>query len=71
MKQFDSVWFLILFICSFYVYANDDLGVIDCSLRENTSCDVFLKMERNVNEVSYKVELVDTKNEKIFPYFDI
>ncbi|EGV5525340.1 hypothetical protein JF639_004724, partial [Salmonella enterica] len=71
MKQFDSVWFLILFICSFYVHANDDLGVIDCSLRENTSCDVFLKMERNVNEVSYKVELVDTKNEKIFPYFDM
>lgn len=43
MKQFDSVWFLILFICSFYVHANDDLGVIDCSLRENTSCDVFFK----------------------------
>lgn len=72
MKQFNGGWFFILFVCSFYVHANDGLDVIDCSLREGTSCDVFLKMERNVNEVSYKVELVDAENERnIFPYFDM
>lgn len=59
MKKFNGGWFFILFICSFSVHANDGLDVIDCSLRESTSCDAFLKMERNVNEVSYKVELVD------------
>ena len=72
MKRFDFVWFIILCICSFCVYANDSLDVVDCSLRRGTSCDVFLKMERGINEISYKVELVDAENEKkAFPYFDM
>ncbi|MCK7230301.1 hypothetical protein L8P27_21140 [Enterobacter asburiae] len=72
MKQFSNVWCLFLSVCSFYVHANADLGVTDCSLKGNASCDVFLKMKRNVDDVSYKVELADAENgERITPYFDM
>lgn len=72
MKRFKSIWFLILCICSFYVHANDDLDVTNCSLRESPSCEILIKMEQNGGGLSYKVELVDAENEKkIFPYFDM
>ncbi|WP_447727826.1 hypothetical protein [Enterobacter asburiae] len=72
MKQFSSAWCLVLSVCSFYVHADADLDVTDCSLKGSTSCDVFLKMERDINDVSYKVELADTENgKKILPYFDM
>lgn len=72
MRQFSNVWYLVLSVCSFYVHANADLDVTDCSLKGSVSCDVFLKMERNIDDVSYKVELADTENGKnIFPYFDM
>lgn len=47
MKRFKSIWFLILCICSFYVHANDDLDVTNCSLRESPSCEILIKMEQN------------------------
>lgn len=72
MKQFINVLSFVLSICSFYVHANTSFDISDCSLRENSSCEVFLKMERNIDDVSYKVELADAKSgEKIFPYFDM
>jgi hypothetical protein len=72
MKRFNDMLLLFLSACSFYVHANAGLDITDCSLKESASCDIFLKTERNVNDVSYKVELVDAKNgEKIFPYFDM
>lgn len=72
MKQFISAASLALSICPFYVYANNSLDIADCSLREELSCEVFLKMKRNIDDVSYKVELADAKSgQKIFPYFDM
>lgn len=72
MKQCSSALCLVLSLCSFYVHADADLDVTDCSLKGSTSCDVFMKMERNINDVSYKVELADTENgKKILPYFDM
>ncbi|WP_433670894.1 hypothetical protein [Klebsiella michiganensis] len=64
MKRFKSMWFLILCICSFYVHANDDLDVTNCSLRESSSCEILIKMKQNGDGLSYKVELVDAENEK-------
>ncbi|HID8742652.1 TPA: hypothetical protein ACXIV2_002223 [Enterobacter mori] len=72
MKQSNNIGCLVLSLCSFYVHANVDLDVTDCSLKGSVSCDVFLKMERNIGDVSYKVELTDIENgKKIFPYFDM
>lgn len=72
MKQFSNVWCLILFLCSFHVYADADLDATDCTLQGSTSCEVFLKMDRDVDDVSYKVELADTETgEAAFPYFDM
>lgn len=72
MKQFINVLSLALSVCTFYGYANTSLDIADCSLREDSSCEVFLKMKRNIDDVSYKVELADAKSgEKIFPYFDM
>jgi len=72
MKRYDRAWLLILFVCSFYVHANGRLDVIECSLRGGASCDVYLEVERHVNEMSYRVELLNSKNgKKVFPYFDM
>lgn len=69
MKLFNNMWWGILFLCSFYTHAKSELGVVDCTIKENVSCDVSLNIKRNVDDVSYRVELIDVKTEeKIFPY---
>lgn len=58
--------------CSFYAHATPDLGATDCSLKGSAFCDIFLKTDRNIDDVSYKVELADSKTgDEIFPYSDM
>jgi hypothetical protein len=72
MKRFNCVWCFVLSACSFFTHANADLGATDCFIRGSASCDIFLKMDRSVDDVSYKVELADSKSgEKIFPYSEM
>lgn len=72
MKQFNIFWLFFISIFAMYAQANSELEVIDCSLKGSDSCEIFMKMDRSVDDVSYKVKLVDSKSEKgIFPYTDM
>lgn len=72
MKQFKVFWLFFIPVFAMYAHANSELGVIDCSLKGSGSCDIFMKMDRGVDDVSYKVKLADSKSEKgIFPYTDM
>lgn len=53
-------------IFAIYAQANSELGVIGCSLEGSGSCDIFMRMVRCVDDVTYKVKLVDSKIEREF-----
>lgn len=71
MKRFKSTCVFFVFL-SIYTHASANLGIADCSLKGDDSCEIFMIMDRSLDDVSYKVKLVDSESGKeIFPYYDM